>query len=79
MAEQMDMFHERKIAQMPSSAVGKVVQGVDDETVENMLLLLASIHERTPAGSYNRDCLSRAMGELGNYLGREDIVVRRGA
>jgi hypothetical protein len=79
MSEQMDMFRERKIAQMPTSAIGKVVAVVDEEAVENMVVLLGGIYDRTSVAAHTRGCLFRAMSELNQYLGREDIVARKGA
>ena len=79
MGDQMDMFRERKIARMPTSCIGKVVAVVDEETIENMVVLIASIYERTPATRDGRDSLNRAMLELNAYLGRESIAKRIGA
>ena len=79
MGDQMDMFRERKIARMPTSSIGKVVAVVDEETIENMVVLIASIYERTPATTDGRDALNRAMLELNAYLGRESIAKRIGA
>ena len=75
----MDMFRERKIARMPTSSIDKVVAVVDEETIENMVVLIASIYERTPATMDGRDALNRAMLELNAYLGRESIAKRIGA
>ena len=52
---------------------------VDEETIENMVVLIASIYERTPATTDGRDSLNRAMLELNAYLGRESIAKRIGA
>ena len=79
MGDQMDMFRERKIARMPTSSIGNVVAVVDEETIENMVVLIASIYERTPATPDGRASLNRAMLELTAYLGRESIAKRIGA
>jgi hypothetical protein len=79
MGDQMDMFRERKIARMPTSSIGKVVAVVDEETIENMAVLIASIYERTPATADGRDSLNRALLELNAYLGRGGIAKRIGA
>ena len=79
MSDQMDMFHERKIAHMPTSTIGKAVAVVDEETVENMIVLLGGVFERTPTKDHTRDCTARAIFELNTYLGGEDITRRKGA
>lgn len=56
MSDQMDMFHERKIAHMPTSTIGKAV--------ENMIVLLGGVFERTPTNDHTRDCTARAIFEL---------------
>jgi hypothetical protein len=71
MSDQMDMFHERKIAHMPTSTIGKAV--------ENMIVLLGGVFERTPTKAHTRDCIARAIFELNTYLGREDITRWKGA
>ena len=39
----MDMFHERKIAHMPTSTIGKAVVAVDEESVWNLIVLLGGV------------------------------------
>ena len=79
MSDQMDMFRERKIAQMPTTSIGKAVAAVDEEAIENMVALLGSIRERTPVGTDNWANLTSALQELNKYLSRPEISGRIGA